>query len=200
MCNKCKTEGLVGALNKMISKRRWTKNQGLTVLEMMIVLAAIAVIFAVAVPGTAFLADKYHMQVASASIITGLELARSEASARSSTVVMCPSSNGHTCRKDSDWSLGWLVFSDGNGDGDVQDIELIKAFAAPSQKIHIQADGAVHSRAAFTTTGLNPDNNSESGQFQICPGDPAQTATLVTVDSDGWVQKISTRNAHCAVG
>jgi len=190
----------VNALNEMTPYQRWIKTRGLTVLEMMIVLAAIAVVFVVAVPGSTLLLDKYHMKVASASIVTGLELARSEASARSSTVILCPSSNGHTCRSDSDWSFGWLVFSDGNGDGDVQDIELIKAFDPPNQDIHIQAEGAVHNRAAFTTTGLNPDNKAQSGQFQICPGDSAETATLVTVDSDGWVQKIPSRNSHCPAG
>jgi type IV fimbrial biogenesis protein FimT len=167
---------------------------------MMIVLAAIGVVVLVAVPGSNLFIDKYRMKVASASIITGLELARSEASARSGTVVLCPSSNGHTCRSDSDWSFGWLVFSDGNGNGTVQDIELIKAFGAPSQKIHIKADGAVQNRAAFTATGLNPDNNAQSGQFQICPQDSEKTATLVTVDPDGWVQKIPTRNSHCPAG
>jgi type IV fimbrial biogenesis protein FimT len=167
---------------------------------MMIVLSAIAVVVLVAVPGSNLLIDKYRLKVASASIITSLELARSEASARSSTVVLCPSSNGNTCRGDGNWNFGWLVFSDGNGDGAVQDIELIKAFEAPSPKIHIKADGAVHNRAAFTATGLNPDNQSRSGQFQICPRDSEKTATLVKVDSDGWVQQMPTRDSYCPAG
>jgi len=167
---------------------------------MMIILAAIGVVVLVAVPGSTFLIEKYRMKVASASIITGLELARSEASARSSTVVLCPSSNGHTCRNDSDWSFGWLVFSDANGNGTVEDIELIRAFEAPSQKIHITAGGAVQNRAAFTAAGLNPDNNARFGQFQLCPEEAEKTATLVTVDTDGWVQKLPARNARCRAG
>lgn len=186
-------------VEKAISKR-WGKTMGLTVLEVMIVLAAIGIMVLIAVPGSSLFLDKHRMRVSSDSIITGLELARSEAIARGSAVVLCPSSNGHTCRSDGDWNYGWLVFSDGNGNGTVQDIELIKAFGAPSQKIHIKADGAVQNRAAFTATGLNPDNNAQSGQFQICPQDSEKTATLVTVDPDGWVQKIPTRNSHCPAG
>ena len=36
-----------------------------------------------------------------------------------------------------------LVDTDGNADGTVQEIELIKAFPAPSEHIHIVAGGAV---------------------------------------------------------
>jgi type IV fimbrial biogenesis protein FimT len=152
------------------------------------------------VPGSTLLLDKYRMKVTSDSLITGLELARSEASARSAEVILCPSSNGHTCRKDGDWSYGWLVFSDGNGNGSVQDIELIKAFDAPSEKVMISALGALKNHAAFTATGLVGDNGDESGEFQICLRDAHRSATLVTVAADGWVQKIPPRDNACLNG
>jgi type IV fimbrial biogenesis protein FimT len=184
---------------KSTSKRRG-EFRGLSVLEMMIGLAALGIVVLIAVPGSTLLLDKYRMKVASDAIITSLELAKSEASARSSKVILCPSSNGHTCRHDGDWSHGWLVFSDGNGNGSVQAIELIQAFDAPSEKIRISADGALKNWAAFTATGLVGDNDAESGQFQICLQDSNGSATLVTVDADGWVQKIPPRDKACIQG
>ncbi len=185
---------------KKTNRKRRGNIRGLTVLELMIGLAAIGIVILVAVPGSTLLLDKYRMKVASDSIIAGLELARSEASARSAEVILCPSSNGNTCRKDGDWSYGWLVFSDGNGNGSVQDIELIQAFDAPSEKIVISADGALKNQAAFTATGLVGDNGAESGEFQICLLDANRSATLVTVAADGWVQKTPPRDNACLNG
>lgn len=174
--------------------------QGLTVLEVMILLSAIALIVLVAVPGSNLVLDKHRMKVATDSIVMGLELARSEANARSSLVVLCPSSNGHTCRSDSDWSKGWLVYSDGNGNGTVQDIELLQAFEAPSQKVQIVADGALLEQAAFTATGLVASNESDSGKFHICIPESKTRATVVSVDPDGWVQKLPDLDLRCKIG
>lgn len=177
-----------------------SRNQGLTVLEVMILLAAVALIVLVAVPGSNLVLDKHRMKAATDSIVMGLELARSEATARSSLVVLCPSSNGHTCRNDSDWSKGWLVYSDGNGNGTVQDIELLQAFEAPSQKVQIVADGALLEQAAFTATGLVAGNGTDSGKFHICIPQSKTRATVVSVDPDGWVQKLPKRDLSCEMG
>lgn len=171
--------------------------QGLTVLELMIILAAIGIVILVAVPGSDILLKNYRMKQASSSIISGLELARTEASARSSAVVLCPSSNGHTCRKDANWNYGWLVFSDGNGNGTVQEIELIRSFKAPSQSIEILASGAVQNRAAFTATGLITDDHARSGEFQICLRDSNAAATEIKIDTDGWVQQLPNGDSGC---
>jgi len=179
--------------------KRKGKSWGLSVLELMIVLAAIGIVVLVAVPGSPVLLDKYRLKVTSESFMTALETARSEANSRGIAVVLCPSSNGHTCRRDGDWSMGWLVFADGNGNGSVQDIELIQAFEASSPKILIMANGAVKDRASFTATGLIPDNGADSGQFKICLQD-SYKGTLVQVDADGWVQKAEVAQEACTAG
>jgi type IV fimbrial biogenesis protein FimT len=173
-------------------------NHGLTVLELLIVVAAVAIVVSFAVPGSNMLLDKYRMKHAYSSIVSGLELARSEASARNSTVVLCPSSNGHTCRKDANWNYGWLVFSDGNGNGTVQDIELIRSFEAPSQEITILAIGAVENRAAFTTMGLSPYQKAHSGRFHICLKESDAPASAVEIDADGWVTRVPNNELSCS--
>jgi len=170
---------------------------GLTVVEMMILLAALALIILISVPGSSLLFGKYNLRSATNELFTGLDLARTEAQLRSATVVMCPSSNGHTCRKDGDWTLGWLVFSDGNGNGRVEDIEFIRSFDAPPTGIQIMAHGAVQAKAAFTVTGLVPDNEAKTGLFKICLDDPEKLPKLVKIDEDGWLQRIPTRNETC---
>jgi Tfp pilus assembly protein FimT len=187
-------------LHHRAKNKRRELTQGLTVLELLISLAAIGIVVLIAVPGSDVLLEKQRLKSASSSMMTAIELARTEAGARSSMVIMCPSSNGHTCRNDGDWNHGWLVFSDGNGNGTVEDIELISSFAAPNQEIRINADGAVQQRAAFTLNGLVGNDGALSGQFQICLRKSNALATLVSIDADGWVQKMPTRGLSCNSG
>ena len=179
---------------------RLKANGGLTILEVLITLAAIAIVVMVTVPGSNILLEKYRLKTASGKLFSGLELARSEAQQRSSTVMMCPSSNGHSCRRDGDWSMGWLVFTDGNGNGTVQDIELIQAFEAPHQTVNIVAQGAVQNQAAFTATGLNADNGDQTGKFQICLDGSEAAPKVVKVDAEGWIQMVKVHEEVCEPG
>lgn len=185
---------------KRVGEARHKANEGFTILEVLIALAAIAIVVLVTVPGSNMLLEKYRLKTASGSLFSGLELARSEAHQRSSTVLMCPSSNGHSCRRDGDWSMGWLVFTDGNGNGTVQDIELIKAYEAPHQTVRIMAQGAVQNQAAFTATGLNADNGKQTGKFQICLDGSETAPKIVKVDAEGWIQMVKVHEEVCETG
>ena len=174
--------------------------KGFTILELLITLSAIAIIVLVTVPGSKVLLEKYRLKTASGQLFSGLELARAEAQQRSSTVMMCPSSNGHSCRRDGDWSLGWLVYTDGNGNGTVQDIELIRSFKAPNQQVRIKAEGAVENRAAFTATGLVRENGAQTGKFQICLYGSDSEPRIVSVDAEGWIQALPNGGEVCETG
>lgn len=182
---------------KMATRKQRHKSHGLTVLEMLIVLAAIAVVVLIAVPGSDMLLEKYRLKATYSSLLNGLELAKSEAQMRGSTVIMCPSSNGHSCRSDHDWNHGWLVFTDGNGNGTAQDIELIQAFEAPNQKIRIVAKGAVVATASFTMTGLVEQNDAQTGLFRICLQDSDAPPRVVNVNEEGWVQPAMVHEEIC---
>jgi len=79
------------------------------------------------------------------------------------------------------------VFSDGNGDGTVQEIELIKAFSAPNSHVRIFAEGAVQKSAALTMTGLVPANESDQGEFHICLEGLNPRTKIVRIDASGTV-------------
>lgn len=172
---------------------------GLSVLELLIILAALAVVVLISVPGSTMLLEKYRLKTTETSLLNSLELAKMEAQLRSSTVVVCPSSNGHSCRRDNNWNYGWVVFSDGNGNGTVQDIELIKSVTA-HERIRIEAAGATRSRAAFTMTGLLSDHDAITGQFTICLKDSDATPRLVAIEPDGWVKMMPPQDASCDLG
>lgn len=188
------------SLQRKGNNKRRNRVLGLSVLELLIVLAAITIVVLVAIPNSTVLLEKYRLKTTETSLLDGLELARTEARMRSTTVVVCPSSNGHSCRRDNNWNHGWVVFSDGNGNGTVQDIELIKAFEAPHQRINIEATGATESRAVFTATGLLSDQVNLSGRFKICMQDSIAPARMVEVEPDGWVNHIRLQDISCNAG
>ena len=164
------------------------KQQGLTVVELLIIIAAIAVVVAISVPGSTVVLEHYRLKATSSDLVNGLNLAKKEAILRGSMVKVCPSSNGRFCRSDGNWNHGWLVYSDGNADSTVQEIEFIEAFTAPSQRVHIVATGAVADVASFTLAGLMPDNEAQRGAFHVCHEGLDSRAKVVSIDSDGWVK------------
>jgi len=186
--------------NQKATMNRPFSIRGLSALEVMIIVAAIAVIGLITFPGTTLLLEKYRLKTTETSLLKSLEMAKMEAQARSSTVVVCPSSNGNSCRRDNDWSYGWVVFSDGNGNGTVQDIELIHASGAPNARIRIFAEGATQSRAAFTSTGLVSHGDSLTGQFRICLNDSSADPRILEVEADGWIRLVPPVDASCDNG
>ena len=178
------------------------KQNGLTVIELLIILAAIAIVVMISVPGSTVVLEHYRLKAASSNLVDSLNLAKQEAVSRNSMVKVCPSSNGRFCRTDGNWSHGWLVYSDGNGDGTVQEIEFVEAFEAPSQKVRIVGTGAVEDIASFTLAGLVPANETQMGSFHICHEGLGSRSKVVSVDEEGWVEVSRTESGDgvCARG
>lgn len=174
--------------NNKTRTTRWQASKGMTVIELLIILAAIAIVVMISVPGSTMVLEHYRLKSTSSDLVGGLNLAKGEALKRNSTVRVCPSSNGRFCRTDGNWNHGWLVYSDGNADGTVQEIEFIEAFQAPGKHVWIVASGAVESVASFTLAGLVPENEYQSGEFHICHKGAESRAKSITIDQDGWVE------------
>ena len=66
--------------------------------------------------------------------VGALNFARSEALKRGDSVSMCASADQATCSGATDWSTGWIVFNDLNGNGDLDAGDgldpLLQAWAA----------------------------------------------------------------------
>ena len=178
-----------------IGKRK--SHTGLTVVEFLIGFTVIAVIAMVTAPGVSGLLQSRQIGNAASELARGLSLAKTEADKRHSTVRVCPSSDGLSCRQDGDWNRGWLVFSDGNGDGSPQEFERIRAYDPPSEKIRIKPSGAITDVVAFTVAGLVKNNNSEKGEFTICHVNSRSNSKKILVDSEGWVNLVKSDSRAC---
>ena len=178
-----------------------SRQAAMTAVEFLIVVAAIGLLLLVTVPGSSMLIERYRLNAASSELARGLTLARTEAISRGSTVRMCPSIDGRSCLDGGDWSHGWVVFTDGNGDGQVQEIELIEAFDGPAREIRIIGNGPVQQGASFDLSGLIGDletnRQSDGGEFVVCYLGSKASARTVLIDREGWVNVIPTGASGC---
>ncbi len=97
-----------------------TDSKGFTLLELMIVIAILGITMAFAAPGLSTLISNNRISSDASDFAAALQLAKAEAVARVNPVVICKkntTSNG--CISSGDWSQGWIVFSDDNGNGGV---------------------------------------------------------------------------------
>ena len=93
---------------------------GLTLLELLLVLAMMAVLTSLVAPSFRSLWVQRSVSLAAEALLGDLRYARSEALKRARPVLVCQSSNGLSCTRDSEaWAAGWLVFVDSNGNAQV---------------------------------------------------------------------------------
>ena len=93
---------------------------GLTLLELLLVLTMMAVLTSLAAPSFRSLWVQRSVSLAAEALLGDLRYARSEALKRARPVLVCQSSNGTSCTRDSAaWASGWLVFVDSNGNAQV---------------------------------------------------------------------------------
>ena len=87
---------------------------GLTLVELMITLAVLAVVLTTSVPSFARLQVNYQLRSCAHRLVAAINLARMEAVQRRLPVSLCPSFAGSHCA--GNFSQGWLLFNDADRD------------------------------------------------------------------------------------
>ena len=96
------------------------KNAGVTLLELMIVIAVAAILTAMAAPSFNELIRDMRMSSAASQLFVDLNQARSEAIKRNTWVLVCAKPSGATptdCAAVVNWANGWLVCAGTNSTG-----------------------------------------------------------------------------------
>lgn len=83
---------------------------GVTLIEMMVAMAVLAIILGIAVPSFQTLIENDRVSGTTNELVGALQLARSEAIKRHASVTVCRRKpNDDICENGTDWTSGWLV-------------------------------------------------------------------------------------------
>jgi len=111
------------------------RSRGFTLIELLVILTISAILVAMAVPSFQAMIRTNRISGASNSMLSALDLARSEAIRRGANVVICRSVNSEAVNpacssgasggfNGDDWAAGWIVFAKAPANADNDDVEV----------------------------------------------------------------------------
>lgn len=134
--------------------------RGMTLIELMTVLAVIVILIGIAVPAIGDFIRNSRMITQSNELIADLAYARSEAVKRTSDITVCKSANpaagSPTCdTTGANWAIGRLIFIDTSKNGQVDAGELVLRVREPlGGNGSLNGGTNVQNRVVFTRTGM----------------------------------------------
>ena len=161
---------------------------GFSIVELMITLLLASILLTVGVPSFSNLLANNRITSQANELITGLNLARSEATKRGQRISICSKQDSSTCAADTDWSTGWLVFLDPDGDGVIANADdVLREWEA------VGGDTNLTSSANFITyLGNGSVNTAANINMTIPNGTTDQTRRIcIALAGNNWVNRPS---------
>jgi type IV fimbrial biogenesis protein FimT len=155
---------------------------GFSLSELMIVTAIVAILLGVAIPSYKYLTTSYRMSAELNDLVGDMQFARAEALKEGTPATVCISSDGATCTGGTDWRVGWIVFSDTNGnftvDGADRVLKFQKAFGGTNPDslsagnginyVSYNREGFATTAAGFVTSTLTLTEPSANNAYTRC--------------------------------
>ncbi len=155
---------------------------GFTLIELVATTAVLAILSGIALPSMSQLLEHSRTSAAVESLTTHMQLARMAAISRNRRAVLCPSSDGHNCDIGTDWSMGWMVFvdDDGNRRPDAHD-DVLRVEQVPTSQ-HLRVFSTVGRRQLrYLPNGTSSGSNLT---LKIC-NDHGELLAKVIVNNVG---------------
>jgi type IV fimbrial biogenesis protein FimT len=137
---------------------------GMTLLELLVMLAVSAILLTIGLPSFASLIHSNHVTSATNELVGSLHLARAEAIKRGGRIVICPSATGVAC-SGANWHQGWVMFYDQDNDAalDASETVVLRRRAMPAG-YRLTGNLPVSRYVSYTPTG---SAKSTSGAWQF---------------------------------
>jgi len=152
------------------------KQMGFTLLELLVVVAIIAIVMSIAAPSVSTLLSNSRVSSETTKIVEALNIARSKAVSSHWNTVVAPLSGNN-------WNSGLQVFVDKDNDQVLDDGELIQSFNDVSDKIKVNSTFA--NRVTYV-----PDGRAVAGSFYICSDPDAADYRRVVVAQTGRIRTL----------
>jgi type IV fimbrial biogenesis protein FimT len=161
------------------------RQNGFTLIELMIAVGLTGLLLSMAVPALDIFVSNARQTGAINDFVSTIHQARSTAVTTNTRVTICPSSGGTNCEAVG-WNNGWIVFTDADSDRNVDTGERIVASSGT-------VDGLIIDSSQFATfvtyrpngRVLNAALNGSSGAFTVCDNRGASYAKVMIIDLSG---------------
>jgi len=159
---------------------------GLTLIELMVTLAIAAILAGLAAPGIGALVDRQRLRRAGEDMSDALYFARREAIRRGGNVTLRKgASEGCSAREATDWSCGWFVFEDADGNGELGPGEAVLQSWPPARGVEVKMN-VVGSLPYLLLSRWGRFGNNLGFSVRLRPaGSSASAATLMLCMSSG---------------
>lgn len=162
--------------------------RGFTLVELLVVVATIAVLASVAVPAVGRIIDSARLTWFANDFLSSMYLARSEAVKYQGRSCLCKSSDGSSCAVSGGWEQGWIVFRDTDNDGTVDPGENVIHYtqALPSG-FRLTGTQNVASYISFTPSGRTRMVNGafQAGTLTLCKQASESAARQIVINNAG---------------
>lgn len=170
-------------------------SEGLTLIEVLVSVAILAVLAAVAVPSFKTITERMRVSTVSDELSAALNLTRGSAIQNNGNVTLRKLTAGNVglpnaaCQTNQNWSCGWQVFRDADGDGifDTGD-ELIYTFPITNG---VTVTRSTTSGARLTANRWGQLNGVNAVGFTISPtgtGVSSPATTRLCINSGGRIR------------
>ncbi len=169
---------------------------GFTIIELMVTLSITAILLSVGIPAFRDYSLKQRMSASISALHSDLLYGRSQAIYRNSQVVTCPGSPSGGCTESTDWTLGWIVFSDSNTDRQHQDGEDLLRHGQGLENVMIHSS-AGRTNLRFYPNGSSPGSNVS---FSLCGLGGPERARKLVISNLGRIRRDEAANLdpiHC---
>lgn len=167
-----------------MNKLRSARQRGVTLYELLVALAVVAISASVAVPSFQAVVSTNRQASAVNSLVSTLHSARSEAITRNQQITVCPSLDGANCG--GNWSNGWIWFADLDRDRNVDPNDVLIGASPAPRKLNV-ASGEFGGFLAYRPNGRIMVNNvdQDTGRFALCDWRGDEHVRLVEVNQNG---------------
>ena len=159
--------------------------QGLTLLEVLIVLSLVAILTVVATPNLQSWFAQNRLNQTAQQIMTAIDFARSSAIQENASVMYCGSSDHQQC--DGNWKAGQILLS-------IQENKVLRTWPALAKKDELVWTSSLgrDTGLTFTADGFT---YGQEGNFSLCATDVPVSMVLIVTFS-GRV-RVETRSGSC---
>ncbi|MGA7179917.1 MAG: GspH/FimT family pseudopilin [Thiobacillaceae bacterium] len=165
------------------------RNLGFTLIELLVTLAVAAILLVIGVPQFQSVINRNQVAAVTNNFVSALSSARSEAAKGGAITTLCMSSNGAACTGNSGWANGWIIWSDRNNNGALDNGEII---GVQGPLIAGKATVGGGAQTSFSFNGQGALTTAAGGDtINACTPSDLTLSNQIKIDASGHVQRIA---------